>query len=590
MKTRLGRPGRVCVLLSVSAAVLLCCGQPEEAARPNFMLVVIDALRADHLGCYGHDRPTSPVIDAVAENGVLFETAITAAPWTKASFSSFLASMYPFQHGVNDWAAVMPESIVTLPEILTEQGYSTVCLINMIGLGGRFGVLRGFQEVSRAPKGGRDAAETTDDAIEYVRELPEPFFMLLHYFDVHQPYTPPAEYLGLVRRESDPDPLSGKRRGWRDESGRPSRQAIECTRLLYDGCIRYVDDSLRRVLAALDERGIRDNTVIIITADHGDAFWEHGVNSHGANVYDEVLKVPLIMAWPERFPRGRRIASQVRLVDLLPTVVDITGARDPGKRVGVSLLPVLRGKPPEDEGSVLPAHVAYAENGLIKTLQTKCLRTLDYKVIIEPATALVEIYDLERDPGETRNLFGQDVREASSLLDMLESLPGAAWGGWRFGLTGGPGAHDFRARLDVLDGGAISGVEQLTRSGSVSYVLDESRKWLEIEGKPAGLHVLLFTVEPPEARVVLRLACDAPEGLEEVYCGRTGSMRIADGGIVLSREDVTGLPSSFQAHRESRTPAAHIWWLPGGATRSRPAGAVLTEEEIRSLRALGYIQ
>jgi len=578
------------VLLLLFAALLLSCGPSDDGARPNFILVVIDALRADNLACYGYDRATSPVIDTIAEDGILFETAITAAPWTKASFSSFLTSTYPFQHGVNDWTAVMPESIVTLPELLVQQDYSTVCLMNMIGLGERFEVLKGFQSVSQAAKAGRDARETTDDAIEYLRDLPEPFFMLLHYFDVHQPYAPPVKYVDLVKRDSDPDPLSGRRRRRRDESEQPTRQAIDHTKLLYDGCIRYVDESLGRVFALLDERGIRDNTVIIITADHGEAFWEHGVDSHGANVYDEGLKVPLIIAWPEKFPGGRRIASQARLVDILPTVVDITGAPDPGKREGVSLLPILEGKQPEDEGMLLPAYIAYAENGLIKTPQSKCLRTLDWKVIVEPATALVEIYDLEQDPSEAHNLFGEDICEASSLLDVMESLPGTSWGGWRFGLTGKSEGHDFRVRLDVLDGGTISGVEQLTRRQSMRYTLDESRKWLEIEGKPAVLHMLLFTVDPPDARVVLRLVYDGPGGLNEVYTGGTGSVKIADDGIVLSRKDVTGLPSSFQMHRESRALAAHVWWLPGGATQSRPARAALTEEETRSLRALGYIQ
>jgi hypothetical protein len=460
----------------------------------------------------------------------------------------------------------------------------------MIGLGERFGVLKGFGEVSQAGKAERDARETTDDAIEYLRDLPEPFFMLLHYFDVHKPYKPPVKYADMVRLDSDPDPFSGMQRWRRGKDGRPSQKAIDQTTLLYDGCIRYVDESLGRVLAILDERGIRDNTVIMITADHGDAFWEHGVDSHGANVYDEVLKVPLIVAWPDGFPSGRRVKSQARLVDLLPTVVDITGAPDPARREGVSLLPVLEGAQPDDGDGLLPAHVAYAENGLTKTPQTKCLRTLDYKVIIEPATALIEAYDLGQDPGEARNIFGEMNREVSSLLELMRRLPGCSWGGWRFGLTGGREGSAVRARVDVLDGGSVSVVEMLTKRGSLRYTLDENREWIEIEGKSAFLDILLFTTDPPDSRIVLRLAHDGSVDPGEVFVGEAGRMNVPSDGIVLSKQDATGLPASFQDHRESHTFAVHLWWLPGGPIQGRPTMSTLTEEELRSLRGLGYIQ
>lgn len=414
---------RLKVVLAASALLALCCAPAsDKTPRPNIIFIVIDALRADHLGCYGYPRPTSPVIDSLAASGALFETAITQAPWTKSSFSSFLTSLYPFQHGVEDWAAVMPDSIVTLPEVLSNHGYSTVCVINMLGMGGRFGVLRGFDEVSESGKTPRDARVATDDAIAYLRQVQGPFFMLLHYFDVHQPYAPKRDYVDIVNIDTDLDPFGNRGILARNKDGLPPKKAIAKTKILYDGCIRYVDDSLARLFGILDEVGIADNTIIIVTADHGEAFWEHGVDTHGSTVYDEVLKVPLIIAWPGRFDTSRRVTSQVRLIDLFPTLLEMAGASYDGHMEGVSLLPYIQGGQIDSAGRLLPSHVAYAGNGQVKPPEVRCLRTLDLKVIVDPSGSEVQAYNLVEDPGETVNVSVSEIEEASALLSLLSDL------------------------------------------------------------------------------------------------------------------------------------------------------------------------
>jgi arylsulfatase A-like enzyme len=430
------RPAPPVMILFVSAALtavalFVTCGPSPDEARPNIMLIVIDALRADHLGCYGYGRPTSPAIDGLAAGGILFETAITQAPWTKASFSSFLTSLYTFQHGVVEWAGVLPESLVTLPEVLAGAGYSTACVINMVGMSGRFGVLKGFDVISESGKSRRDAKAATADAIECLDDIEEPFFMLLHYFDVHQPYEPPPGYVDLINIDTDLDPFGNRGLWKRDEDGLPPRKAVEKTMLLYDGCIRYVDDSLARLLGYLDERGMRENTVLMLTADHGEAFWEHGVDTHGSTVYDEVLKVPLIIAWPARYHGGGRVASQVRLVDLFPTVLEMAGAgaADSKHREGASLVPVMDGRQADGGGRLLPPHIAYADNGKVKPPRVRCLRTRDCKVIVDGDTHEVEVYDLESDPGEMVNLLGRESPSAGALITLMEELPGEVSGG-----------------------------------------------------------------------------------------------------------------------------------------------------------------
>ena len=412
----------LCILISSALCVISCSSGPD-GARPNIVLIVIDALRADHLGCYGYGRPTSPTIDALAAKGVLFETAITQAPWTKSSFSSFLTSRYPFQHGVEDWAAVMPESIVTLQEVLSGRGYSTVCVINMLGMGGRFGVLKGFDELSESGKASRDAETATDDAIEYLRNTKEPFFMMLHYFDVHQPYEPTPDYVDLISIDTDLDPFAGRGMWRRRKDGLPPPNAVEKTKLLYDGCIRYVDDSLARFLDVLEDLDIAENTVIMVTADHGEAFWEHGVDTHGSTVYDEVLRVPLIVVWPGRFKTPRRVATQVRLIDLMPTVLEMTGTPGDIHGEGVSLLPLIEGGQIDNEGRLLPFNVAYAGNGQVKPPEVRCLRTPDYKVIVDTPVSRIEVYDLKADPGETDSLSPDELPDAEALLNLLGSLP-----------------------------------------------------------------------------------------------------------------------------------------------------------------------
>ena len=275
--------GKVTIVLLLALA-LSGPARPQEAPGPNVLLIIVDALRPDHLGCYGYVRPTSPVIDGLSAQGVLFETAIAQAPWTKGSLSSMFTSLYPFQHGATNWAAVLADSFVTLPEILSRSGYSTLSVINMVGMTGRFGVLQGFDSVSAGDKYERNAVQTTDDAIDLIRDATLPFFMVVHYYDVHAPYRPPLKYVDKVASRLDLNRYissgSSRQIGSEDTEHRML--------LSYDGCIRYVDESVGSLLGFLEDAGIGDDTIIVLTADHGEAHGEHGV----------VGKLPSSL-WPE---------------------------------------------------------------------------------------------------------------------------------------------------------------------------------------------------------------------------------------------------------------------------------------------------
>jgi choline-sulfatase len=460
----------VAVVLAALLLLTLSAGAPWAEAgdrKPNVVLVVIDALRPDHLGCYGYPHATSPNIDALAGKAVVFENAIAQVPWTKSSFSSMFTSLYPFQHGVEDWESVLAESLVTLPELLREAGYTTAAVINILALEGRYQVLQGFDTVNSEPKNKRDAEATTDDAIDLIRASSEPFFVMIHYFDPHEPYAATRGYVEKVRPDADMAAVQA-RLSEHQAGRRPAEEHRDKDIVLYDACIRQVDDQMVRLLGLLDEMDIADQTLVIITADHGEAFWEHGCCCHAVNLYDEVLRVPLIISYPKRYRTPRRIEPQVSLIDLLPTIAGLTGISDAEHREGLDLDGLVIGS--GLTGPVrrfLPGDMTMAEISLRTIPETKCLRTTRWKMILEPATGWVELYDLAADAGETVDVSGSEATVADSLLDLMRRVPGIPLQGWRMAFTGGKTIR-FRVKASVEGQPQFTLARKLTRGRNLS--------------------------------------------------------------------------------------------------------------------------
>jgi arylsulfatase A-like enzyme len=555
------------------------------------VLIVIDALRPDHLGCYGHERPTSPVIDALAANSILFETAISAAPWTKTSFSSFLTSLYPFQHGVGGWSQIMPDSIVTLPEVLGEHGYSTMAVINMLGITGRFKVLKGIDEVSAAAKYKRDATKATSDAIEIMSKAEPPFFILIHYYDVHWPYRPPAKYVDMIRIGDDIDPFAVKDAVQRSGLERPPQEMIDREILLYDACIRYTDTEIGEVLDFLDGAGLRDETVVIITSDHGEAFWEHGAGSHGWTVHDEEIKVPLIFNNRSLYPTARRIDEQVSLLDLVPTITEIAGASDSHHREGRDLGPLIRkGAFEPAPGRFLPTDLDLAESTLKKTPDTRGIRSQDWKIILEPATSLVQLYNLRDDPEEADNLWGRAGAIGDSLAAMAQQIPGSSLNGWRVGFTGaGSITASFRVEVEVEEGHKLTGVEKLVVGAGEAIRLSDDRTAFHFGIRPWQQQIVLFDTEPPRARIRFDISGSGKELGDVVYTGIRGTVPLGK-AFTLDRDAAFGTPEVLDTNRRAGLPGVYVWWLPGGKATVARETTELTPEEIQRLKALGYIQ
>jgi arylsulfatase A-like enzyme len=589
----------IAILLLGGLTAYIAAGGPvpvaSQPSQPNIVMLVVDALRPDHLGCYGYGRPTSPHIDGLASDGVVFETAVSHAPWTKASFSSMLTSLYPFQHGVTDWPSVMPDSLATLPEVLARHGYSTACVMNTPALSGGYRILKGFEDVVVTEKVDRDAFKTSADAIEIIKHSEEPFFLMVHYSDVHRPYRPPWRYVDLVESDSEGRPFDRRSGKAVPSTGAPTPGArsdheLAHDMLAYDACLRLADDGIATLLAYLDEAGIRGRTAVVLTSDHGEAFWEHGNLSHASSVYDEEIRVPLILNYPARLSGPKRITEQVRHIDLLPTFLDIAGVTDTEHREGTSLVDFVTTGTRGDRGDVfLPPDATLCECTRPRAPATRCIRTDDWKLIVESLTTLRELYDLRNDPGETINLSGTGLAVEDSMLAMIRDVPGLNLGGWRIGLTGARPGTGFRVEVVVPQGTRLSEVRRFAAKADIFVDMRGDSTGFSFEAAGEDLNPLLFETEPRQSRVRFKISAAGDDIPSQAYVGLSETVPLNE-EVVLAPDQAFGLPEGFRDARVSGSPGAYIWWFPGEGVAASREVQDLTPEQKKRLRALGYIQ
>ena len=310
------------------------------------ILISLDALRADHLGAYGHHHPTSPFLDSLAERGALFERAVAQYPSTLASHLTMLTGLYPQEHAVYRPERFLDPSIETLPESLLAAGFRTAGFTEGGFMSGPYGFERGF-ELFDDPRyrDDTDVERTFERGLEFLEGVgpDERFFLFLHTYSIHDPYTPPERYRGLFW-EGEPPPGAFPSDGQSLRAVNRGELAVtpEIVAYLasqYDASIRYVDDVLARFWGRLEELGLADEVTLVITSDHGEAFYEHGKLAH-MQVYPEDLLVPLIVVHPE-LVEAVRVPALVGLVDLAPTLYELTGVAPPRPSSGRSLAPYL---------------------------------------------------------------------------------------------------------------------------------------------------------------------------------------------------------------------------------------------------------
>ncbi len=395
-----------------------------EQERPNIILIVVDALRADHLGCYGYSRNTSPTIDGLSREGVLFEKAFSQGTSTQIALASLFTSLYPSVHRVYALQNSLPDEFVTMGETLKENGYATAAFVPYNVLAS-YNLQQGFDAWRAVPTTAESIkapSKTTAKALNWLRKnRRSPFFVYIHYFGPHSPYKNPPPYDKLFWQGGVDKKTKGffNRFDTSDRSNPirigsiPSGEAFYYLLSQYDGKIRYTDTALKELLDGLEHLRLSGNTLIILTADHGEEFLEHGHFLHGGGPSEELIHVPLIFRLPKVIPQGRTIPDLARHIDVMPTVLELLHIRPARGAQGISLLPLI------DGGEVYPQDV-FSEADFLNSKDSyrrhiKGIRTNKHKFIEAhmPSEDLYyyKLYDLEKDPGETHELTQERPQE-----------------------------------------------------------------------------------------------------------------------------------------------------------------------------------
>ncbi|HSL83593.1 MAG TPA: sulfatase [Thermoanaerobaculia bacterium] len=439
----------------LAAAVLGggCDRTPPEPPRPNVVLVIVDTLRADHLGAYGYHRPTSPRLDAFAEEAFLFEDARAQAPCTFPSANSILTGRFPTHFvGQPEKRLGIPEAFPSLAEVLSGAGYATAAVSaspivratpSENNPHGGFG--RGFDRFNEECLWSH-AGCVNRRARTFLDELPEPFFLYLHYMDPHGPYRPPPAWKRLFAPEDgapapgvseaaasgDPNPMA-KALYEDGDTSLITPESLERLIDLYDDEIAYFDSRFDVFLRDLRQRGLLDRTILVLVADHGESFFEHRHLKHCRTVFDTEVKTPLLVRLPPELAatEPRRIPTQAANLDVVPTVLDYLEIPAAELAIeGTSLRPLLEG----DSEAVRPP-VFSAWGGL------RAVKDGPFKLVYRLGTGETRLYHLERDPAETRNVAPAHPRETRTLLRALSR--------WQASL--GPGKGGAAADQEAIE-------------------------------------------------------------------------------------------------------------------------------------------
>jgi len=408
---------------------------PAGTAKPNILLVTLDTTRADRLGCYGYELPTSPRIDAFAEDAVLFESAVSTSAVTPVSHASILSGYYQYRHGVRVIYAGggyrLPDTVPTLADMLGDQGWNTGAFLSSFTVSEFYGFDRGFDHFdcglpvdaentfTKLPSGKyiwplqqnqRRSDETVSLALNWLEQVERPFFLWVHFWDPHDAaILPPVETMSQF--------IS------------PDAPMVEKKGQLYDAEIRFMDAQFGKLLDYLEASGEYDRTIITLVSDHGEGLGDHGWWFHRL-LYQEQIRIPLIMRLPS-WPKGRRIGQLARTIDIVPTVLNEAGLETGEEFDGKSLVDLI------DDSVVQTDRIAYADAINKYDMNTTlflqrplddliyCVTDGSWKLLFRPNHPdKSELFDLVSDPGETLNLYAEKPRIAADLKRKLDRFGG----------------------------------------------------------------------------------------------------------------------------------------------------------------------
>lgn len=387
----------VLIAIGLTLILLEVRGETKKTDDLNVLLVTLDTTRADHVGCYGYEKAKTPNIDFLAAEGIMFSNAYCQVPLTLPSHCSLLTGTYPLYHQVhNNGFYYLDPSHTTIAEVLRKEGFKTGAFVSSFTVDSRFGLDQGFdfyddtfaeKEMLKSFRSEKRAEKVFASFSQWLDEnFDQNFFCWIHFFDPHVPYDPPPPF-----KEDFPESP-------------------------YDGEISYMDHYIGQILDELREKDIFDKTIIILAGDHGEAFGEKDEIDHGYFIYDVTLRVPLIFYSPKYLPQGKVVEARVRLIDVMPTVLEMLAIPIGEEVQGVSLLPYIEGRTKQSLSSYIETYFPRENYGCSELIG---LIHGDWKYVQAPKP---ELYDLKSDPREENNVFQKEEKVASILMKKLEGM------------------------------------------------------------------------------------------------------------------------------------------------------------------------
>jgi choline-sulfatase len=534
------------IVVGLLAATRLSIVPSRSASRPNILLITLDTTRADHLGAYGDAGARTPTFDRLAAQGVLFERAVSVAPITLPAHVSLLTGRYPFAHGVrNNGNFRLADDVPTLATALHDRGYRTAAFVSAFVLDRRSGLSRGFDEYDDRFDAG--AAATPDDEVERrgdrTGQLAEqwiatqhgdagaaaaPFFVWLHLYDPHDPYTPPAPFAERFR-------------------DRP-----------YDGEIAFDDAVVGSLLERLERLGVLSTTIVALVGDHGESLGEHHEVTHAMFVYESVVRVPMMLSWPGHLAPAR-VAPLVRAIDLAPTLLDLAGVARFAVAEGQTLLPLARGG---RQGPPSAYSETYFPLFFMNWAPLRAIQDDRWKFIDAPAP---ELYDLAADPHERSNLADREPARAAALRRAIDAVAGTGAGAMTtakpdreaieklaaLGYIGGTGApsvpnsvpngaaprSDPKTMIDVFN--RLRDANSAIRHGRAAEAEATARDVLTVDRQNAFATLILAEAQTRQARYADAVATYrtyaalVPTSADAHYAIATCAARLGDAGTAL---------------------------------------------------------
>ncbi|HVP56465.1 MAG TPA: sulfatase [bacterium] len=573
--------------VSLGAAALVFWGCQTKPSKPQYIfLFTLDACRRDHLSCYGYSLNTSPRIDQLAGRSFLFQDAVTQAPWTTASVATIVSSTFPCQHGLqmhqserNPFGGLAVNFIKTL----SSAGFQTASFMGGIAM------------KEKIP-----SIQLTGEALRWLKQnLKSNCLIWIYSYETHFPYVATEDcverldpgYRGpYALRFDDMEVLKKARLGRFAETGLTMAN-VKHLEALYDCQIMHGDLAVGMLVDSLRAWGCLDKSMIIIFADHGEEFLEHGTIEHGQNLYEPTMRVPLVIYCPALKAKPKRIDQQVGLIDIGPTVLDLVGVDKPASLEGRSLAPLMSPRFPVPADTLrpcgLPVRYLVAE-GIAHRPEIKALRCPPWKLILDPFFGATELYDLAKDPGESNNLIDVNPGVASRLTQVLLVMEKYYPGGWCVAWRDRAGKGAVRGRVEIK--GTM--IEAVTHNffpeadpGTDSLVTSADWTTARFAARGRGGWQGLEVRMAADASAAFNLRI---EGAPRVRATVGASSEPVTLPAVLSPSQARVERSDLRRLFLSQTGDCFIFWLSPGA---EPTAKEQKDKELKKqLKAIGYIE